>query len=156
MKFKVIISLLLLVFSGFTQNNSFYGKVVSIIDGDTVVVLNKQKQQIKIRLEGIDCPESSQDFGSRAKQATSELCFGKEVRVEQSGTDRYGRVLAFVYVQDVCVNEELLRQGMAWHYKKYNQDLELAQLEVTARSLKVGLWAMKAPIAPWEFRSQMF
>lgn len=152
MRSKIIVCLILLVLSGFVRDKRMTGRVVRIVDGDTIVVLNEQQQQVKIRLEGIDCPESNQDFGARAKQATSELCFGKQVRVEQSGTDRYGRVLAFVFVGDVCVNEELLRQGMAWHFKKYNQDPGLAQLESTARSLKVGLWSMKAPVAPWEWR----
>lgn len=153
MRIKIFIILTLLALFGFIQEIKFNGKVVRIVDGDTIVVLNEKKQQVKIRLEGIDCPESNQDFGTRAKQATSDLCFGKQVCVVQSGTDRYGRVLANVYVDDVvCVNEELLRQGMAWHYKKYNKDLELAQLESTARSLKIGLWAMKMPVAPWEWR----
>ncbi len=74
------------------------GKVIRIIDGDTIVVLTSNNEQIKIRLEGIDCPESNQDFGTQAKRATSDLCFGKQVRVVQSGTDRYGRVLARVFV----------------------------------------------------------
>jgi endonuclease YncB( thermonuclease family) len=136
----------------YLNSGHFYCKVVRVIDGDTIVVLVTQNEQIKIRLEGIDCPESDQDYGSRAKQVTSDLCFGKQVKIIQSGTDRYNRILAFVYIGDVCINEELLKQGMAWHYKKYNQDENLAQLEWTARNNKVGLWSMKNPIAPWDFR----
>lgn len=131
---------------------SFQGKVIKITDGDTIVVLNEKNEQIKVRLEGIDCPESSQDFGTQAKKATSDLCYGKTVRVEQSGTDRYGRMLAFVYIDDVCINKDLIKQGMAWHYKKYNKDQELAKLEVDAREKKVGLWSMNNPVAPWDFR----
>lgn len=153
MKRKILFSLLLIVLTGFNQDKDFNGKVIRIVDGDTIVVLNEKKLQIKIRLEGIDCPESNQDFGTRAKQMTSELCFEKQVRVMQSGTDWYGRVLAYVYVDNLCLNEELIRQGMAWHFKKYNKDQELAQLEATARTLKVGLWAKELPIAPWEWRS---
>lgn len=92
---------------------SFTGKVVKVNDGDSIVVLTKDKKQVKIRLEGIDCPESNQDFGSKAKQATADLCFGKEVTIVKSGEDRYGRTLAFVLVGAINVNKELLRQGMA-------------------------------------------
>lgn len=152
--FSLFSVLLLTLLLSAIVDNSFFAKVVRVIDGDTIVVLDQNNQQIKIRLEGIDCPESNQDFGTQAKKATSELCFGKKVRIEQSGVDRYGRVLAFVYVGDVCVNEELLKQGMAWHYKKYNQDEILAQLEKTARSLQIGLWNLKEPVEPWKWRNK--
>lgn len=153
MRSKILNLLILVLLTSFVQDKVFYGKVVRVIDGDTIVVLNDLNVQIKIRLEGIDCPESKQDFGTQAKKATSGLCFGKRVKVVQSGIDRYDRVLAFIFIGDVCLNEELLKQGMAWHYKRYNQDPELAQLEATARKLKVGLWVMKLPVAPWEWRS---
>jgi len=123
-----------------------------VSDGDTITVLKADKTSVKIRLEGIDCPEGKQDFGTRAKQATSQLCYGKKVRVRKSGEDRYGRTLAMVYVGDLCLNKELLRQGMAWHYKKYNKDPKLARLENKARAAKIGLWAMGNAVAPWEFR----
>ncbi len=100
-------------------------------------VLTKDNKQIKIRLEGIDCPESNQDFGNRAKQAVSELCFGKEVEIVKSGVDRYGRTLGYVIVGKLNVNKELLKQGLAWHYKYYNKDEELAKLEHTASLVKL-------------------
>ena len=147
---KLYILSFLLLLSPFSK--TFYAKVVGITDGDSITVLTKDNQQIKIRLEGIDCPEHNQDFGQKAKQATSALCFNKQVRIEKSGEDQYGRTLAFVYVGDLCVNKELLRQGMAWHYKKYNKSPELAKLEDEARSKRIGLWSQSAPIAPWDFR----
>jgi len=130
----------------------FKARVIGVHDGDSITVLTSDNQQIKVRLEGIDCPELKQDFGQRAKQATSALCFGKDVRVQQTGKDRYGRTLAYVYVGDVCINKELLKQGMAWHFKKYNSDPEYAKLENKARSQKVGLWSHPNPVAPWDFR----
>src|SRR5680860_721565 len=108
MKLLSIILLLLL-----SVSTSFTGKVVKITDSDTIVVLTADKKQVKIRLEGIDCPESNQDFGNKEKQAVSDLCFGKEVTVIKSGEDRYGRTLAFIFAGDVNVNKELLRQGLA-------------------------------------------
>ena len=95
------------------STSSFTALVVGVTDGDTIVVLTSDKKQIKIRLEGIDCPEFKQDFGYKAKQATSSLCFNKEVMIEKSGEDQYGRTLAFVYVGDICTNKELLKLGMA-------------------------------------------
>lgn len=136
----------------FIGTDTFTAKVVAITDGDTIVVLNSNNQQIKIRLEGIDSPESKQDFGYRAKQATSDLCFGKEVTVQKSGEDRYGRTLAYIYVGDLCLNKLLLSLGMAWHYKQYNKDPELAKLELEAKEKKIGLWSQPNPVAPWDFR----
>lgn len=75
----------------------------------------------------------------RTKQAVSDLCFGKQVVIQKSGEDRYGRTLGFVMVGDMNVNKELLKQGMAWHYKQYNKDEELAKLEQEARKKKIGL-----------------
>lgn len=149
MMFKCFIFCLTIVF---LSSNVFDAKVIGVTDGDTIVVMTEDKQQVKIRLEGIDCPESKQDFGDRAKQATSDLCFGKVVRIESTGQDRYGRTLAFVYVGQECVNKELLKSGMAWHYKKYNNDSELAKLETEAREKKIGLWSQANPVAPWDWR----
>ena len=142
----------LLFFLLLSATTTFTGKVIKVTDGDTIVVLTEDKKQVKIRLEGIDCPESNQDFGNKAKQAVSDLCFGKEVTIIKSGEDRYGRTLAFVFVGDVNVNKELLRQGLAWHYKYFNKDEELAKLEQEARQKKIGLWSLANPVAPWDFR----
>ncbi len=145
-----LLSLILLIL--FTLSTTFTGKVIKITDGDTIVVLTEDKKQVKIRLEGIDCPESNQDFGNKAKQAVSDLCFGKQVRIEKSGEDRYGRTLGFVFVGDINVNKELIRQGVAWRFKQYNKDEELAKMEQHARLKKIGLWSHPNPVAPWEFR----
>ena len=142
----------ILLFLQFLWANAFTGKVIGITDGDTITVLNNKKQQIKVRLEGIDCPEPGQDFGNRAKQAVTALCFGKTVRVEKKGTDQYGRVLAYVYADNICVNRELVKMGLAWHYSQYNKDPKLARLQEKARKAKVGLWVQKDPVPHWEWR----
>lgn len=138
--------------SALLSTDIFNGIVIGISDGDTIIVLQEDKSEIKIRLEGIDCPEKKQAYGDKAKDATASLCFKKNVRIEKTGVDRYGRTLAFVYVGDICINKELIRQGMAWHYKKYNSDPELAKCEEEARKNKVGLWKQDNPQAPWDFR----
>jgi endonuclease YncB( thermonuclease family) len=130
----------------------FTGKVVGITDGDTIKVL-RGNEQVKIRLEGIDCPESHQAFGTKAKEATSELVFGKTVTVRDSGKDRYGRTVAEIILPDgKILNRELVRVGFAWWYKRYSKDESLGRLEAKARDSKVGLWADPNPIPPWDWR----
>ena len=89
----------------------------------------------------------------RAKQYASDLCFGKQVKLQKTGADRYGRTLGYIILPDGRnLNKEMLKAGYAWHYKKYNQSKELADLETKAKSAKKGLWADPNPIAPWDFR----
>jgi endonuclease YncB( thermonuclease family) len=149
---KLLFSLVIVLLT--IEYQSYFAKVVRIIDGDSIMILTNDNQQIKVRLEGIDCPEKSQDFGEKARQYTADLCFNKVVRIEKTGKDRYGRILAYIYVDDLCVNKELLKVGLAWHFKKYNADPELAKLEKQARSEKKGLWAQPSPTPPWEFRKK--
>ncbi|MFZ4428246.1 MAG: thermonuclease family protein [Saprospiraceae bacterium] len=130
------------------------GKVIGIMDGDTFDLL-RGTEKLRVRLEGIDCPEKGQPFGNNAKQALSSLCFGQQVRVEFKSKDRYGRALARAYLSDGrCINEEMLRIGMAWHFKRYSDDARWARMEDVARRSKVGLWADARPVAPWDWRSQ--
>lgn len=132
----------------------YTAKVVGITDGDTLTVLTAEKRQVKVRLHGIDAPESGQDFGSRAKQEASELAFGKQVTVRPVDTDRYGRTVAEVILPDgKSLNREMVRGGMAWWYRKYAPgDRELAGLEAEAEAARRGLWAQPGPVAPWEWR----
>lgn len=94
------------------------GNVIGVTDGDSITVLHDGRQE-QIRLWGIECPEKNQDFGTKAKQATSTVVFGKFVEVEPATTDRYGRTVAFVRVDHTLVNEELIRQGLAWVFTRY-------------------------------------
>jgi endonuclease YncB( thermonuclease family) len=132
----------------------FTAKVIRILDGDTMEVLY-QNQPLKIRLAHIDCPEKRghQPFGTKAKQALSDLCFGQVVTVQGQKYDRYKRLIAVIINRKKqVVNQEMVKQGMAWHYKKYSGDPLYAQLEVTARKNKVGLWQEADAVAPWEWR----
>lgn len=133
--------------------DSFTGKCVGVSDGDTVSVM-KDGSAVKVRLNGIDCPESGQDFGAKAKKFTSDLAFGKEVRVDWSGKDRYDRILGTVYAGGKNVCEALVANGMAWHYVKYSDDKRLHKLESDARKAKAGVWSMPNSVPPWEFRKR--
>jgi micrococcal nuclease len=129
------------------------GKVVGVSDGDTITVL-VGKQQLKVRLEGIDAPESGQSFGRKAKDALAALVAGKNVSVRKTGDDQYGRTLGVVIVDGVDVNAKLVEDGWAWHFKKYSTDARLAKLEVEARKARRGLWADAMPLSPWEYRAR--
>jgi len=82
------VNLVVLLLSGSAMSSELQGRVVSIADGDTFTLLTADKQQIRIRLAEIDTPESGQPYGNRAKQALSQLVFGKDVRVEVQTIDR--------------------------------------------------------------------
>jgi micrococcal nuclease len=133
--------------------NDFTGKVVSIADGDTFTLLTEENDRVKVRLHGIDCPEKKQDFGQVAKQKLGSLVFSKTVHVVKKDVDRYGRTVGLVYDDhNICVNEAMLKAGLAWHYLKYDQNPEWQQMENTARENHLGLWSQADPTPPWEWR----
>ena len=138
---------------------AFDGRVVGISDGDTVTVLDANKRQHKIRLSGIDAPESGQAFGNRSKQALSDCAFGKAATITGDKTDRYGRTIAKLTVGGIDCNLKQIERGMAWHYKKYELEQPpgerkaYAAAEAAARDAKVGLWADPHAMPPWEWRN---
>lgn len=152
MKRTLLLSLVLLPFPALATQLDC--RVVGISDGDTLTCLTAEKRQVKVRLAEIDTPESRQPYGTRAKQALSDLAFGRNVRLDVHETDRYGRTVARVYAGQVDVNAEMVRQGAAWVYRQYNRDKSLLVLEAEARQAKRGLWALPEPerVAPWEWR----
>lgn len=128
------------------------GKVISILDGDTYELLLDGKPT-RVRMEGIDAPEKGMPYYKVAKRHLGDLCFGKVVQLKVTGPDKYGRTLAFSYLEDGTeLGHEMIKAGMAWHYTKYSSDPELAALEIEARKNKIGLWADENPMAPWENR----
>jgi len=149
----IIISLLF-VTQLYGQHISIVGRVVGVTDGDTITVL-QNNTQYKIRLYGIDTPEKYQDYGKKAKYFMSSLIFGKQVKVDTETTDRYGRIVGIVYIRGLCVNEEAVKNGLAWVYRKYcfkNFCNKWLKFEERARVNKLGLWSQKNSIPPWEFR----
>ncbi|MBZ4037825.1 thermonuclease family protein [Flavobacterium sp. 17A] len=153
MKKKLVsfVSFFLISFTLFAQS----GKVIKIKDGDTIVVLDTNKNQITLRLAEVDCPESSQDFGKKAKSFTAEQVALKIVNYKVTGTDRYGRSIAKVYYDNKYLSAEIIKNGFGWHYKKFSKSDDLRKLELSARSKKIGLWSDKNCKAPWEYRNDM-
>lgn len=129
-------------------------RVVGITDGDTFKGLTTDNQKIKCRIYGIDAPEKKQAFGQKSKQYLSDLIFGKTVTIKVQGKS-FDRVVVWCYFDDgKDISAEMIKAGMAWHFKKYSDEDEYAQLENKARQLKIGLWSDKTPIAPWEWRKK--
>ena len=126
------------------------GKVVKVVDGDTLHIYN-EKGTYKIRLSGIDAPESGQAYGKRAKEHLAYLVAGKQVIAIVNSKDRYGRYVASVKVESKDVCAEMLAAGYAWHYKQYDNNKYYDDLQCEARKAKRGLWVDKKPQAPWEY-----
>ncbi len=147
------LAVLSLVSSFLVAAETFTGEVVGVSYGDTITVL-ADGRQYRVRLHGIDCPESGQDYGTKAKQFTSAVCFGQRVDVRVKGEDRYGRTIGLVTLpRGEILNHELVRAGLAWWYREYAPgDRTLRQLEAEAKEAKRGLWEKPYPTPPWEFR----
>ena len=160
----LIVSLLLV---GTAHADTLLGRVVGVADGDTITVLDADRQQQKIRLQGIDAPEKAQPFGQRSKENLSRLVFGKDVRVEWEKRDRYKRIVGKVWVQpESCPTCPMtlddghaqITVGLAWWYRKYASEqspqdrgaYEFSEQE--ARAKHVGLWSDAEPVPPWEWR----
>jgi endonuclease YncB( thermonuclease family) len=130
------------------------GKVIGILDGDTYDILMEGNKTVRVRLEGIDAPEKGMPFYKVAKSYLSTLCFGKQITLKISGNDNHNRTLAFSYLEDGKeLSHEMLRAGLAWHFKKYNSDADLEQLEAEAKNSKIGIWQYENPMSPWENRA---
>ena len=135
----------------------FTGQCVGVTDGDTITVLYGNTP-VRIRLQGIDAPESKQAFGAQSKKGLSDMVFGKVVLVKSTGKDRYGRVLGWISAGragggTVDVNRTMARAGLAWWYQQYTpKDSALKNAQAEAKKARRGLWRDAKPVAPWEFR----
>lgn len=123
-----------------------------VSDGDTFVVKRKGKEE-KIRIYGIDAPESGQDYGDKSKAALKKMIEGKKVKIEVKDVDQYDRTVAKVYLGKKYINLDMVNRGAAWHYAYYAKDeTDLAEAEKKARAAKKGLWSGDNPISPYEWR----
>lgn len=150
--------LLLLLLPWASWGQELTGRVVRIIDGDTLVVLDASNTQHKVRLAGIDCPERKQPWGTQAKQALSEYVFNREVTVDWDKRDRYKRIIGKVLRGDLDVHRSLIGDGLCWWYRKYADEQSAVDrvlyedAERQALSRRRGLWADANPVPPWEWR----
>lgn len=128
------------------------GRVIKVVDGDTLDVLGPNFQTTRYRLAEIDSPEKAQPFGSRAKEALSSICYGKTAEATHTGDSHRGRIIAHVKCNGVDANRTMVATGFAWVYPQYAKDKSLFDLERSAREGRLGLWADINPTPPWEWR----
>ena len=131
--------------------NTFSGVVVSVTDGDTVSV-RRGSTTVRVRVDGIDTPETNQAFGPQARTFTSALVRNKRVTVDVRDIDRYGRLVGRIRIAETDLSVALLQEGLAWHYTRYSDDPTLADAETQARAAQIGLWSQATPVPPWDFR----
>lgn len=166
---RVLSFLLAALVAGHLCAADLTGRVVGVHDGDTITVLDAVKKQHKVRLAGIDAPESEQAFGSKSKESLSDMVYNKQVTVEWTKRDRYGRIVGkILFIPSNCLvpaclehtdaNYHQIVEGMAWYYRQYSNELNAADraqydsAENKAREVKRGLWADAKPVAPWVWR----
>ena len=148
------ISCLLFLSSCSLVQTDFQAKVVAVKDGDSLEVLDSNQQRLIIRLSHIDCPEYGQPYSNAAKKFASDFSYGKQVTLEQTDTDRYGRLVCEVFVEGESLNLALVKNGLAWHHRRYSDDPDFADAEEDARDQKIGLWADPNAVPPWKWRKE--
>jgi len=142
------------------NKETIYARVVGISDGDTITVLAEGNKRMKIRLQGIDAPERSQAFGMRSRQNLAKLIFGKNVQIKSHGLDKYSRTLGVILIEDQDINEQMVKDGFAWFYRRYEKDLtsdqasRYEQAEIEAKENQRGLWVDTNPTPPWDYRKK--
>lgn len=153
-----LLLILMMFFTSAIEAATLVGHVVGVTDGDTITVLDATKTQYKIRLAGIDAPEKKQPFGSVSKKSLSDLVFDKVVSIQYEKEDRYGRIVGKVIVNGKDANLEQIKRGLAWWYKKYQNEqsqqdrLDYLHAQEAAEASGVGLWVDNDAVAPWDFR----
>jgi endonuclease YncB( thermonuclease family)/methylphosphotriester-DNA--protein-cysteine methyltransferase len=137
------------------------GKVISVHDGDTVTVLDQDNKKFTIRLQGIDAPELKQEFGAASQKNLSGMVLGKQVTILWNKVDKYRRTVGTIMLDGHDVNIEQVKAGVAWHFKKYEDEqpaadrITYAAAEQSARAAKLGLWKAENPLAPGDWRQEV-
>ena len=141
----------------------FIGVVIHVEDGDTLILVLRDAQKLTIRLSDIDAPEikhgkdrPGQPYGTQAKELLQQLTLRRDVAARCYEKDRYGRRVCRISVNDIDINAELVKTGLAWANRasiRYLRDRSILDVEHAAQSQKIGLWSsQQTPIAPWIWR----
>jgi len=137
------------------------GRVTNVSDGDTLQITDNLGTKVKVRLYGIDAPETAkgnklgQPYGTESHQALQSKVMGQDVRLEVLDVDKYRRLVALVWQSDRNINLEMLAEGHAWAYRKYLDGIyrtEFVDAEDYAQKARRGLWQHRDPQPPWEYR----
>ncbi len=148
--FGTLFAILLLLAPAVSAQEREAGVVTRVVDGDTIELTGVGR----VRLHGIDAPELAQPYGTEAKQYLQERIEGRRVELVPTDRDRYGRLVAWVYLPEGGSTQvALLEAGLAWWYEEYAPEAaRLAAAETRAREAGRGLWAEGDPLPPWEWR----
>jgi micrococcal nuclease len=152
MKKIVVFALYLVSIPSFSQDE-LSGKVVQVLDGNTIEISTSSNESYTVVLAGIDCPELNQEYGDKAKRFLEKLLANEEVEFEIQGKDRKGNYLAVVTIKGEDPRISLLKEGLAWTAER-NPDPELENYRIKAVENSKGLWKDEDPTPPWIFRRQ--
>jgi len=156
-----VFSLFLLVSADVYAGQTVEGIVKAVYDGDTVLLATREGSRLKVRLYGIDAPETKkpdmpgQPFGEAAKRTLVNKIMGRRVTADIVDIDQYRRPVVVIRCSGVDINGEMVAEGFAWAYRRYLQGpyaSEYIAAENRARSRGSGLWHDANPRPPWEFR----
>lgn len=134
------------------------GRVVAVVDGDTVRILTADQTEERVRLATIDAPERGQPYGTVSRQNLADALHLQSVDVDWSKRDRWGRIVGRVLIDGRDAGLIQIRAGLAWHYTAYADEQSAtdraiyAEGESQARAAESGLWSDPDPIPPWEWR----
>jgi len=132
----------------------FTGKVVEVVDGDTLAVLRNGGRR-SIRLSGIDAPELEQPYGPEARRLVRGMVLYERVGIIIRSEDGYGRIVADIVLPTGSIlNEQIIEAGLAWWYRDFSNDPRLGELEAIARDQRRGLWRDPDPVSPWQYRRE--
>lgn len=163
MRACLVIAIQVLLLTG----NAYAGRIVegmvrAVYDGDTVLLTTREESRLKVRLYGIDAPETKkpdkpgQPYGDISKRTLMYKIMGRRVTAEIIDIDQYKRAVAVIRYEGRDVNRGMVAEGMAWAYRRYLQgpyESEYIGSENRARSRRAGLWQDSNPQPPWEFRN---
>lgn len=152
-RLRCLACVLLLVIGGLAEAADFSGKVIAVLDGDTLLVL-RSGNPVKVRLAEVDAPEKTQPYGTASQKSLAEMVMGQQIRVASRAVDDYGRLVATVQANGLNVNHEQVRRGMAWEYSRFHSNRELMALQREAQQARRGLWAGDETIEPSQWRKQ--
>jgi endonuclease YncB( thermonuclease family) len=154
-------TLLLLIAADARAGRIVEGVVRAVYDGDTVLLATREESRFKVRLYGIDAPETAkpgipgQPFADVSKRTLMFKIMGRRVTAEIMDSDQYHRAVAVLRYNGRDINRDMVAEGMAWAYRQYLQtpySSEYIDAEERARARRKGLWRDSNPLPPWEFR----
>ncbi|MDW8331239.1 MAG: thermonuclease family protein [Cyclobacteriaceae bacterium] len=133
--------------------NPITGKVATVVDGNTLVVIS-EGDTYQVVLHDVDSPEPGQPYAEEARMHLEKILLNKNITVELTGKDRHGNYLGVVYIHaSIDLRHELVQKGLAWASEKCSHP-ELLKLQERAQQAKAGLWSEDSPTPPWVFRRQ--